>query len=449
MADYKVVWGDTLGALARKWDTTVQAIMDANPIIKDKDQIRVGWELTIPGSKPTESSTTAKPPPDPTKKKFGGRELNNIPGRPEVWKVGKTSYLVYIVPGTENDPVYMSWEVTGKEDLEAFYGPDQPIVYDREMSQGQYNSMTPLEFGSTDEIPASEKDPFATWESEIERQAISQPWILDEDYQALMAMSILEGRPLTAAEIKTTDWWRTHNEAQRTWMAVFHGDPKQAQVLIADNEDAVKAKLTASGAGQSPPERVVSYIATQWAKGNWTESYVNTQIKAITDPSYDADIDSGLLPIIDKHPITQTVSEEDTVRSLVNQWLGPTFGSWDQATVEEWAGKLRNDPEQEQRLVEALKDQRMAVLPEYDNRELSYQAIANTWKQFWIGQWGQNPDEKNDPAWTKVLKMNDTDEAARFLRKEGYNRGIGKVTADLNSQTARTLGGSTRNPIYA
>ena len=45
---HKVVKHDTLGKLAKHYGTTIQAIMDLNPIIKDPDRIQVGWTLKIP-----------------------------------------------------------------------------------------------------------------------------------------------------------------------------------------------------------------------------------------------------------------------------------------------------------------------------------------------------------------------------------------------------------------
>lgn len=45
---HKVVKGDTLYAIARKYNTTVSEIMALNPIIVNKASIQVGWVLTIP-----------------------------------------------------------------------------------------------------------------------------------------------------------------------------------------------------------------------------------------------------------------------------------------------------------------------------------------------------------------------------------------------------------------
>ncbi len=48
---YTVVANDNLSRIAKRFGSTVRAICNANPIIKDKNLIRVGWELKIPVNK--------------------------------------------------------------------------------------------------------------------------------------------------------------------------------------------------------------------------------------------------------------------------------------------------------------------------------------------------------------------------------------------------------------
>lgn len=52
MKKHVVIPGDTLSKIARRFNTTVSAIAEANPtLIKDPDNIRVGWVLIIPDNK--------------------------------------------------------------------------------------------------------------------------------------------------------------------------------------------------------------------------------------------------------------------------------------------------------------------------------------------------------------------------------------------------------------
>lgn len=442
MADtHTVAKGDTLGRLAARYDTSVAELMKLNPQIKDKNLIVIGWELTLPDGEAGEAEET----PETTNE---GQSLNNVPGTPQVWKVGGRSFLVYTVPDTEDDPVFMAWEVPSDNDLEAMFGPDQPVVYNRQITADAFAGLGVVEFGTTDELPSTEKDPFAAWTSTMESEAITQPWILDDDYQRLAAMAAVEGRGLTDSELAQTSWWQDHSRAEREWMILKHGDPAEADRVVADAITSVRATLTSAGAGPEPPAELVEAMAMEFVQGHWSQADLNQQIRAVTDPYSNIKVADVILPIVESSTITQTVAEEDAVRQHLNTWLGPAFGDWNDSEISRIAGEIRNDPEREQRFIEELKDQRMALLPEYENREVSYQSIANTWRQFWIGQWGQDPDETSD-LWMKVLKNNDSGESARLMREEGYHRGVQKVINDLNQSTLRGAGGSERRGVYA
>ncbi len=63
---YTVVKGDTLGSIAAKNHVTVNAILKANPKIKNPNQIRVGDQITIPapsGAAPSGAVSGASPSP--------------------------------------------------------------------------------------------------------------------------------------------------------------------------------------------------------------------------------------------------------------------------------------------------------------------------------------------------------------------------------------------------
>ena len=50
-AIHRVERGDTLYKLAKHYLTTIEEILYLNPIITDRNFIRVGWELTIPDNR--------------------------------------------------------------------------------------------------------------------------------------------------------------------------------------------------------------------------------------------------------------------------------------------------------------------------------------------------------------------------------------------------------------
>lgn len=55
---YKVRWGDTLSKIAKEHETTVEAIMECNPSIKNKNHIEAGWIINIPSVDKNENFDT-------------------------------------------------------------------------------------------------------------------------------------------------------------------------------------------------------------------------------------------------------------------------------------------------------------------------------------------------------------------------------------------------------
>lgn len=50
-AYYTVVHGDNLTRISHYFKTSIQAIMDLNPIITDRNFIRTGWVLKVPDNR--------------------------------------------------------------------------------------------------------------------------------------------------------------------------------------------------------------------------------------------------------------------------------------------------------------------------------------------------------------------------------------------------------------
>src|SRR5690349_15017567 len=69
---YVVKSGDTLSAIASRNDTTVQAILAANPQIKNANSIYVGQKINLPAAKPSTPAPPAKPPAKPPSEGTGG-----------------------------------------------------------------------------------------------------------------------------------------------------------------------------------------------------------------------------------------------------------------------------------------------------------------------------------------------------------------------------------------
>ncbi len=362
----------------------------------------------------------------------------SLAGNPVLWKVGNDYYIVHETTDLDGNPLRLTWKAPSYKDVESFFGPDQTVVVNQTLDALPDDV---LMFGSTDELANMTEDPITTWRNELETQSKTQPWLLDADYQALSLMAVLEARPLTESEIQQTNWWKTHNEAQRQWMKVFHSDPKTAEQLIADNRIRTLDALKAAGINE-PPESLVNYMADQLTTGEWSQTYFKNQIQAVADPAAGVAIDPGMDDLIEA-PLDTTRAGEKEVRDLVLKWLGPTYGSWDDDLIADWAGRLRNDPDAELDLVEELKDQKMAMFPGY-GREASYSTIAAPWKGFVYQSWGEQIDE-TDPLFTQIVNLNDAGEAGKLLTKEGLARGNDNVTNSvqmaLNNSFGRTAYG--------
>jgi murein DD-endopeptidase MepM/ murein hydrolase activator NlpD len=432
---YEVVKGDTLGAIAAANGTTVEALMKANPQITNKNSIQIGWSLTIPGEESAETETGITT--------GSTKGLLSVAGDPEIWNVSGQAYIVYTVPDSE-PPIYISWSIDSEEDLQSIFGPDQKIVYDREITTEKYAALGAIDFGNSNELANFDEDPFTSWTSTMEVQSLTQPWILDDDYQALIAMAMLEERTLTEADIATTEWWQTHTAAERDWMVTFHGDPTTADRLLEDNRIATLQLLHNAGI-ENPSEDLVQFMADQVTMGMWSSVMFNDQVKAIADPQSGIEIDAELAVYLEEGQGV-TLGQTEEVRTLVNEWLGPVYGKWTDEQVNEWAGKLRNDPDGATNLVDKLRNQRLAVFGGYEDPNLTYQDIASPWRSFGQALWGQKMDETSGMFQT-MLTNNDAALNGQLLRQEGLDQKVGKVVDDANAAMRNSVGGTLRRAI--
>jgi hypothetical protein len=375
--------------------------------------------------------------PEGTEPRFG------IAGGAELWKDTTTgkSYIVYMVPGTDDDPVYMRWTVPSDEDVQSFFGPDQPVIYQKEFASDDSMWGNTIDFGSSDDIANVSKSPFDSWASTLEVESASQPWILDDDYQQLLAMSIIEKRPLTVAEIQSTQWYQGNTAGQRNWMEIYHGDPSEAQQRIDDGR--IAQELYMQNAGMSGLDsRLVEYMADKVTMGEWSMTEFQEQVRILSDPYHSGkSLDSEFQNWIDDNGVKWDLNndKETEVRNLVKQWLGSNFGNWDDETVASWAGRMRNEPDALEALTNTLKDQRLALFPEYD-READYNTISAPWKTMMRNVWGELPDD-TDTTLHDVIRMNNAGDAGEYLTREGLARGNQTVVNSVQGALMNSFGG--------
>jgi hypothetical protein len=369
-----------------------------------------------------------------------------IAGGAELWKNTTTgkSYIVYMVPGTEDDPVYMRWTVENDADVQSFFGPGQAVIWNKQIDGSDPLWADAVDFGGSDDLANQSENPFASWASTMAVQAEIQPWILDDDYQKMFAQALVEGREVTEAELKTTTWWKEHNDQQRKWMELYHGDPSSAEQYRDSQKIAYSQYMRDNGLDNLDP-KLSNWMADKVTMGEWSVQEFEQQVQRMSDPFFaDQPLRDDLQAYIDDTGAAweTTNDKENEVRNLVTRWLGSNFGNWDDSTVSEWAGRLRNETDGAEALTEILKDQRQALFPSYD-READYETIAAPWRNMIRNVWGEVPND-SDTMLHDIIRMNDSGEAGKFLTREGLARGNTSVINSVQSALLGAFGGVAR-----
>jgi peptidoglycan hydrolase-like protein with peptidoglycan-binding domain len=379
-----------------------------------------------------------------------------LPGNAGLWYNTSTKqwFVVYKVPKAKGQetPVYTSWLIETDNDLEALVGPDKTAAPNWEGTTAQMTAIGVVNFGGSDEMRRFdniEGDPFDTWVEDYATLAAVRPWILEPDWIELSVQAAMEREDgqVSLEEIQSTNWWKDHTVAERTWMETENGDPAEAIRLMEDNRTKFKNQLNDAGV-TNVTDAMVNFMADKVTTGTWSVEKLTGQVAAISDPWSVDTVDSELLEYMaakDFDPMQTREGEED-VRELLKEWLGPVYGQWSEKDIAEAAGVMRNDPASgETNLIERLKDQRLAAYGNYADRNLSYESIARPWRTVTESVWGE-PVDDTDETFQKVLRDNDADESAKLLRKTGFDRGydrvVNKVSDGLSSATAKNVRGA-------
>lgn len=406
MAVQIVQSGDTLSEIAAANNMSLARLLELNPNITNPDLIHPGDRINIgdgPGG------------PGPGPGGGGGpRELNQVPPMDAVWRAGDTVFLVRF-----NDRVQpripMVWAVRSPEDFEALGIGKVDRTF---ASVAEMNQTGALRFGSTLELVNTTEDPAQQIYSNYRTEARVKPWLRDPEILTLWMQAALEGRSITDAELQGSEWWRSHSEAERQWISLNASDPETANRLIRDNRLQVSELFRQAGVSNAS-RGLIETVADKWTTGAWTEAFAVNQIRLLADPA----VEGRLAPVLrgERRGLDRTREGEEEVQDMVATWLGPAH-AWEQNRIRRWAGKLRTDPDARLELEELLSRQRLALFPEYDNPNLTYDDIAGPWRGLVQQVWGHIPDE-TDPLFTKIVRLNDAGEATRLLRRQGLSEG--------------------------
>lgn len=362
------------------------------------------------------------------------KKYEGVPGESELWKIGNKTYLAYRVPKTS---LVIGFHVVDKAQIQDLFGPGQTIRYDKEMDDARAMKAGFIHAGVREQLRLETEHPWRVFEERFATEMQVNPAYQDPKFVALVAAAALQGRDPTAAEIQTTDWYRTANDTQRKWTMLKMSDPASASELKEENRMKVAGMFRESGAWGTPVE-VVNRLADFFTNGKMSSTEIARQVTAIADPNSRIPIHPSMAEFAGGVQETSQTYEQE-VTDLVRTWLGPGH-SWTDAQIQEWGGRFRHDASARDRLADLLGKQRLALFPEYEDPRLSYEDIAGPWRGFFNQIWGQTPDE-TDGVFANVIRMNDAAEAKKYLIGEGLQRGNQTVVQNAVSQLGQALGG--------
>jgi len=377
-------------------------------------------------------------------------EFVNIPENGLLWNVGGNFYIVYEVPGSqgelyEGNPMYIAYELKDNDLFAAgllTQGETAPQP-NATMDQAFFDSIA-IVTGNTDQLTALIDNPFASFVETVGEQSQVAPWITDPEMIALIAEAAVEGREVSDAEWQTTNWYQTHNESEREWLRTYYSDPSTATQLTTDAQIAVANSLQAAGVSNAP-EALINWVAGKYVSGEWSQTYTTEQINLFADPYATGKRDASFENYLSSTALTgvdRTTEREREVRELYSKWLGPTLGKLTDQETAEIAGRLRDDPDYQDQLVQSLKQSRLAAFSNYTNPELTYEDIARPWRNLTTSVWGQTADETQG-WWQEMVKSNDFATAQNTLREKGLEQDITQVTQDATQALQQALGQGT------
>jgi len=373
-------------------------------------------------------------------------ELNNVPVGAEVWDVDGTLYLAYAVPGAGDlytgSTIWMAYDVVGNDLFEAglltagfeYKGPNGSP------SKSWFDSTAVLA-GNTNQLIGMDSDPFASFVETYKEEALLRPWLLDNEFIELQAEAALEDRDISEAEWRATTWYQTHSQAERDWMDIELSDPSEAQRQRDDLELYYKNQLQGLGVN-NVPDGLIQWVTNKNITGTWSDLKTAEQLQLFADPykTGERDIEmSNFIATSGFGDVDRTAAREKEVVELYRKWLGPSLGALTQEEVSSIAGRLRDDPDYEDALVNSLKQSRLAAFSNYTNPELTYEDIARPWRNLTTSVWGQTADETQG-WWQDMVKSNDFAQAQTTLREKGLEQNINQVSVDASQALQNALG---------
>lgn len=391
-------------------------------------------------------------------------QFNNIPEGADLVEVEGQLYLRYAVPGAgdlyQGSTIFLYYTVKDNDPIKAGFVTPGADYFINAILTPEDLDLTGLIAGNSADLPGNDPrtgrapHPFTSFAETLAQEATIQPWLLDPDSVALIAEAALEDREVTVAEWAGTNWYKTHTDTERDWLLFYHRDPISANQKANDYKIQIASALRAAGISGgydsetnqelAAPDALSQWIANKWVTGQWSESYTTEQLALFADPFRSGTRDADFTTYINTAGLgglNRSAEQEDRIRQLYTQYLGPVFGKLTDAETAEKAGRLRNNPDYESALVESLKTSRVAIFPKYTNPELTYDDIAAPWRGLTRQTWGQEADETQG-WWQDMVASNNYEDGQQLLRTKGLEQDISKVNIEATQALTDALGGA-------
>lgn len=402
-----------------------------------------------PAPAPTSVATTTSAPDGPGDYTDDeATRFNGLPGEPEIWKDAETGehFVVYYPEGFE-PKIPLLFVISTDDELKSLFG-DKPVTVDKTLTPDQMMKAGAIEFGemaSIDRYNANGeliRDPWAGFTSRMDRARERFPWF-DEDPEvfAIVAGAYLEGREVEEWEIEGTDYFQSVSGAEREAMRMQLSDPvgyeDRYKNIAIDVSDYYGIH------GVDPNQDVVDWLSREVNAGRMTAAMAKEQIAVLVGRGT-GELDDRFSEWLTDNDVQQggATSYLQEVRDLYTEWLGPMYPP-DDAALTRWAKRLTDNYAGGKDMLEnMLRQHRVALYPQYENPNLTYNDIAAPWKSFTERIWGV-PVEDTDTAIQRIIGLNDAMEAQKVARKVGSDRGYTRIVEEM----AATLEGSMRSGV--
>ena len=378
-----------------------------------------------------------------------------IPTGAEYWNVDGEYYIVYYIPGT-NTPIYYD---SSLEDLKNIFGPVEfPGIEQTIKSPTAEEWNSAIRFGDSLELADPnvynpEVSPWSSFIDTIATESKIRPWLQDAEMIERLAEATLEGRTVTDAEWQSTNWWRTHTQAERDWLLLAQSNATDftsvltadAERKIQDDKAAIKNLMEQSGIS-NPSDELVSWVGQKLTTGLWSDSYVAEQVKILSDPTLETNMDVELDNFITSGAIDYdtTRAGESQVKRLSKEIMGPVFGgNLAESQISKWAGMIRNDPDAEIEIRDKMMSMVKGLFGENTAEGLTYEEIAAPWRGFTSNVWGGTLDETSN-LFQNVIKANDITKANQLLYTAGLqDGGSEKIKTEVKNNIVGAFGGGS------